>query len=39
MLEQLVKVWKKRKNHVREFSTDLIDDLKTKKKDKPALLV
>ena len=39
MREQLVKLWKKRKKHVRDFSTDSIDDLKTKKKHKPALLV
>ena len=30
--KQLVKTWKKRKNHVSNFSTRSIDDMKTKKK-------
>ena len=39
MRKQLVKIWKKKKKHVSDFSTLSIDDMKTKQKHKSVLLV
>ena len=39
MCEQLIKIWKKSKKHVSDFSTLSSDGMKTRKKHKSVFLV